>query len=148
MNYVPSANGNESSPCGQPEKTLFPESLSLAGHTADSTLSLVRQMIGDRRRRSKFLPSELFSEPAWDLLLHLYAAHLLQQRVSIDGVTKASGVPATTALRWIRALHGRDLVTRTNDPTDARRVYVGLTYQAAVAISEYLSCCRLAPRRG
>ena len=72
-------------------------------------------------------PEGLFSDPAWEILLELYAMHLEQQRVSISSVYLASSVPASTALRWIAKLEHDGLVLRTDDPLDARRSWIALT---------------------
>lgn len=72
-------------------------------------------------------PDGLFSDPAWDILLELYAVHLEQQRTSITSVCAASGVPTTTALRWVAKLEQDGLIIRTDDPLDARRSWIALT---------------------
>lgn len=72
-------------------------------------------------------PEELFSDPAWDILLELYALHLEQQRTSISSVCVASSVPASTALRWIGKLEQDGFVVRTADPVDARRSWLALS---------------------
>lgn len=88
---------------------------------------LVRAVQAARKRRTAVFPEELFSDPAWDILLELYAAHLEQHRISITGVCAASSVPTTTALRWIAKLQQDGLVVRTGDPLDARRSWIALT---------------------
>ena len=79
----------------------------------------------------------LFADPAWDILLELYAAHLGQQRVTITNLCLAVEAPATTALRWLTVLERRDMVLRTPDPTDRRRVFVALAPDAFVAMNRF-----------
>lgn len=117
------------------------------GAVQEVTPALIAQIIEARHRRSEFFPADLFSDPAWDLLLCLYAAYLRQHRVTIHTVTQRSRVPATTALRWIRELHDQGLLTRTPDPLDGRRVFIGLSFEGAVAMSCYLQSCGFAPPR-
>jgi len=84
-------------------------------------------IIRARRNRAKFLPGELFAEPGWDILLELYAAELGQRRMSITSLGHEADVPPTTRLRWLRFLEEHRLVLRSNDPMDARRVFVRLS---------------------
>jgi DNA-binding MarR family transcriptional regulator len=100
-----------------------------AGHVED----LVRA----RRQRAKFFNPELFADPAWDMLLELYAAALSQRRVSVSSLCIASGVAATTALRWMSALQKDGLIARENDPLDGRRVFVKLSAKGQRSIEDY-----------
>lgn len=88
---------------------------------------LVRAVQASRRRRTALFPEGLFSDPAWEILLELYAVHLEQHRTSITSVCAASSVPISTALRWIAKLEQDGLVLRTDDPLDARRSWIALT---------------------
>ncbi len=61
----------------------------------------VRKIIRTRAERSEFLPSHLFADPAWNMLLDLILTDILSQRISVTSLCIASNVPAATALRWI-----------------------------------------------
>jgi DNA-binding MarR family transcriptional regulator len=80
-----------------------------------------------RSVRSDFFRSDLFGEPAWDILLDLYQSELAQRRVAVNAVCVGSGVAPTTAIRWLQTLENEGLVRRTPDPMDGRRVFVSLT---------------------
>jgi DNA-binding MarR family transcriptional regulator len=95
--------------------------------TEEHVLSILRV----RRRRGKFFDPELFADPAWDILLELYAAHVAQRRVSVSDVCLGARVPATTALRWIKTLEQKGLISRRDDPMDGRRVFLCITQRAA-----------------
>src|SRR3546814_8292219 len=88
-------------------------------------------MLRLRRLRDRFFPGDLFADPAWDMLLDLMAAHLSGQRVSVSSLCIAAAVPATTALRWIRALTDHGLFLRQADPSDGHRVFIALSDKAA-----------------
>jgi DNA-binding MarR family transcriptional regulator len=92
-----------------------------------------------RRRRSQFFAVELFSDPAWDMLLELYVAELEQRRMSITGLADSARVAATTGLRWIDTFEREGLVTRRSDPLDARRTYIRLSANGAMAMRAYFS---------
>ena len=84
-----------------------------------------------RQRRSRHLPSELFGEPAWDILLDLFAARLQKKRISVTSACTASGVPLTTALRWLRVLEDSRMIERYDSETDQRVTWVKLTASAS-----------------
>lgn len=105
--------------------------------TMPSNRAAVQRMRADRGRRFEFFTEELFSDPAWDMLLCLYEAHLAQRRTSIGALCDASLVPATTALRWLQKLVSVDLVTRTEDPLDHRRTWVALSNSGLISMQRY-----------
>jgi DNA-binding MarR family transcriptional regulator len=69
-------------------------------------------IIKSRTARSRFFPSNLFSEPAWDMLLKLYAAAIEQRSLSVSALAKTVDVEPSTAARWVHALEKEKLVTR------------------------------------
>lgn len=97
----------------------------------------VRSTIRARRLRDQHFASELFADPAWDMLLDLYAARLEGRRVSVSSLCIAASVPPTTALRWIGTMHDAQLFGREPDPTDRRRAHITLTDRAAAAMRGY-----------
>ena len=105
-----------------------------AGH-----LKLVRYILRSRRRRDAVFGHELFGEPAWDLLLELYAAEIRQQRMSISNACLASAVAQSTALRWIAKLEKDGWVKRESDPLDGRRFWLSLTPPGVSAMRNYLA---------
>ena len=117
-------------------------------HTDEAMLAQVaREIVRLRRRRAiVFEGDDLFGEPAWDILLELYAATEEQHRLSVSGACAVSGVPATTALRWIERLEKEGWVHRTPDPLDRRRYWVQLTERATNAIRTSLTAFGLGPK--
>jgi DNA-binding MarR family transcriptional regulator len=97
----------------------------------------VRELLRLRRNRERFFPQEIFADPAWDILLELYAAELGQHRIAVSSVCAAAAVPATTALRWINTLEENQLVQRMNDRFDCRRVFLSLTDAGLAAMNDY-----------
>ena len=96
--------------------------------------------------RDQYFRGEIFADPAFDMLLDLYAARLEGRQVAVSSLCIAAAVPATTALRWIKQLTDRGLFARKADPQDGRRIYIGLSDAAANAMANYLTAVqRLAP---
>jgi DNA-binding MarR family transcriptional regulator len=100
---------------------------------------LVRGILKARLDRGRFFAPDLFADPAWDMLLALYAAELAQQRMPVSSLCIASNVPTTTALRWISHLEREELVERRPDLLDARRFFISLTKRAGEAMAQYFA---------
>lgn len=100
--------------------------------------AFVRSIIRARRLRDQFFRCSLFADPAWDMLLDLMAAPFEENRVAVSSLCIAAAVPASTALRWIKALTDRGLFVRSADPQDGRRVYIELSDDTARALTAYL----------
>lgn len=97
----------------------------------------VRAILTLRRNRDRFFPMEIFADPAWDILLELYAAELGQLRITVSSACRGAAVPATTALRWISTLEENQLVQRRSDPFDGRRVFLSLTDDGLAAMNDF-----------
>jgi DNA-binding MarR family transcriptional regulator len=100
---------------------------------------LVRTIIRQRQLRAKFFDAELFADPAWDILLDLTAARAEHARVSVTSLCIASGVPPTTALRWIGQMTQAGLLERVEDDTDRRRAFIALSTPAADGMARYFA---------
>lgn len=122
-----------------PFATLSPEEAGLirATRAALPDPRLVRQIIRQRELRNRFFDSELFADPAWDMLLDLTAARAEHHRVSVTSLCIAAAVPATTALRWINVLIEAGLAERIDDDTDKRRAFVVLSDRGADTMARY-----------
>lgn len=100
---------------------------------------MIRSILKSRLERNSYFQSNIFADPAWDILLDLYAAELAQIRVSVSSLCIASNVPHTTALRWINSLESENLIKRSPDPLDGRRFFMSLTQSAIRSFEEYFS---------
>lgn len=99
----------------------------------------VRKAIRARRLRSRPFPDVLFEDPAWDMLLDLYAAHLERAQVSVSSLCIASAVPPSTALRWISKMTEDGLFVREPDPFDRRRAFMALSEAALDRMNRYFA---------
>jgi hypothetical protein len=104
----------------------------------------VREVIRARRMRATHFPPDLFADPAWDMLLDLFAAELEHRRVSVSSLCIAAAVPGTTALRWIGSMTAAKLFTRYADPQDRRRAFLSLSDTARAGMMGYFGAVRRA----
>lgn len=100
---------------------------------------MIRRIVRQRQLRGRFFDADLFADPAWDMLLDLTAARAEHTRVSVTSLCIASGVPPTTALRWIGQMIDAGLLERIEDETDRRRAFVALTDKAAESMARYFA---------
>lgn len=107
--------------------------------TTTTPLHRARALIEQRRLRRRFLPEELFHEPAWDMLLALYVAWQDRQVMNVKTLVSRADAPVTTSQRWIEHLAKLGLVTRVVDPVDRRRIEVSLSDDGRRAIEAYLA---------
>jgi len=89
--------------------------------------SLAKNIRSARDMRRELLGPDIFGEPAWDILLSLYVASAEEYRMKVSAICNESGVPDTTALRWLDILSQRGLIEKIANPLDARSRYVSLT---------------------
>lgn len=91
------------------------------------TAADVQQIIEARRIRDTCFGAEVFADPAWDILLHLYAAKLTGEERTVSFLCRNAGVAWSTAVRWLDQLHRGGWVVRNPDKSDRRRVFVELS---------------------
>lgn len=82
-----------------------------------------------RRARDQVFGRPLFADPAWDILLELYAAHLGARRIAVADLIRSIDVPASTATRWIRALEEHGFIGRDDQAGQFNSQWVRLTDQ-------------------
>jgi hypothetical protein len=104
----------------------FRDSLSLIANFEDQK-NWIKKAIKIRKLRGKFLPYDLFADPAWDILLDLTLAKMEDRSTSISSVCIAASVPNTTALRWLKSLIDVGAVHKIPDKSDKRRHFVELS---------------------
>lgn len=128
------------------ELTTAPAAPASAGGAAVAAgpvdAAFVRGMIRARQVRSRFFSEELFADPAWDILLDLTESRLEGKEISISSLCLASGVPPSTALRWIKSMTDEGMLVRRADPADGRRFIVEMSDQTAMAMTKCLESIR------
>lgn len=125
---------------GTLKKTLCaPPSQAQAVQRNEATAQKVRQILKARRKRDTFFGPDLFADPAWDILLEVFAAEAASQKISVSAACIAAAVPSTTALRWLAKLEQVGLIVRSADNLDRRRHWVHLSPAATAAMERYMA---------
>ena len=113
------------------------------GGDADPTklLDLARSRYQQRRRREEVFGrhADIFSDPAWDIMLDLFICARREGRISVSSACIASCAPPTTALRWISLLERRELIRRRADLDDRRRTFLELTTEGDALVAAALA---------
>lgn len=102
-------------------------------------LARLRTIARLRRQRGEFLDADLFSDPAWDMLLDLTAAGIEGKQVPVSSVCAAAQVPLSTGLRQVKHLVEMGWVIRRQDPNDKRRDLLTLSEDAFQAMKRFLA---------
>lgn len=97
----------------------------------------LRLILKARRLRANFISDVKFAEPAWDMLLDLFASQLDGQLISASSLGLAAGVPVSTAMRHIEQLCAIGVLSREADPYDRRRSLVRLSSECESQMNRY-----------
>ena len=95
---APDRDGSEPDALGR-LRELLP-----GGPEAQITEDHVQSVLTLRRARQSIFGRQLFSDPAWDLILELYATRLGNRRISAAGLARLIGLPGSMTARWVSAL--------------------------------------------
>jgi len=110
-------------------------------------LSNANLLIAMRKLRERAFGADLFSDPAWSILIELYVSLAQGTAMSVGNACIASALPLTSALRLCQQLQDREIVVRERDPWDRRRVLLRLSDAAYQALTHVLSGTKFSPRR-
>lgn len=99
---------------------------------------LARLLLRQRRKRESMIGAHHFSDPAWDMMLDLFAAQVQGQEVAASSLFIAASVPQSTALRRIRRLVRDGHFVARLDPHDGRRTYLRLSDELFDRIGGFL----------
>lgn len=110
-------------------RTLFP---AVSGQDTVTTITEdhVVSLIMLRRGREAIFGKDLFSDPAWDILLELYAIKLASRSIALSDLALAIGTPYSRTIRWVSALEAWGFVER-NHPAGGQQSQIQLTTDGA-----------------
>lgn len=96
----------------------------------------IQSLISARRGREELFGRHLFSDPAWDIILELYAANLAKRRMSASELARTIGAPQSVITRWIRALADAKIVSPQWNAHDLASPTIELTQEAASKMAQ------------
>ncbi len=91
-----------------------------------------------RHRDSVFQSSQLFSDPAWDILLEIFRATTRGIAIAVSDTSDCAGIASSSATRWIRILEAAGFVCRKPDTIDKRRVLLDMTPMGRAMMNQTL----------
>jgi hypothetical protein len=121
------------------EQIEAPESACSAGPHAGPSSAKLKELLKARRARANFFGAHLFCDPAWDILLLAYVALLDEEPLLISTLLRTSLAPATTMLRWVKALEHEGWLQQTCDPPDGPRSFLTLSAAGKAGMERYLT---------
>jgi hypothetical protein len=114
---------------GEQPRLFWPESRGAMSKAVAGILTL-------RNRRAKHIDASLFGEPAWDMLLTLFKAHLSQTDLTVEQVCKSGCPYETTSRRWLAVLVDHCLVEVTSDGRYELQRTVCLTERGKIGMTK------------
>jgi hypothetical protein len=102
-----------------------------AGPALSPEAELACRLLRAWESRGDAFGADLFGDPAWGILLELFAAGERGEPLTSFSICGAAGTPSETASRWVLALEKRGHVMRTGDRGDGGRMHFTLTADTA-----------------
>lgn len=111
---------------------------SIAGSKNIAKLHALKAVRNLRKNREVLFSADLFSDPAWDIILHLAEGEFIGNKLTVSEVCEGSQVPHTTALRWINTLVSRGMIVREASRFDGRVFYCSLTESTFENVNRFI----------
>ena len=111
----------------------------------EGRIERARDHLDDRQNRARFFNESIFGEPAWEMLVLLYAYND-QARFTVSKLIDRAGAAYSSGLRWLQYLEQSELISRRASTTDGRVQFVELTPTAHHLLDLYFSAGRATPR--
>ncbi|WP_174280296.1 MarR family transcriptional regulator [Sphingomonas bacterium] len=136
-------------PLGEAIETLIAFGMRVASR-ADAPDPAAPRLAGRLHRQLLALPTlfdgTVSADPAFTMLLALVADEESDRATTVSDLARASGAPATTALRHLDRLEAHGLVIRRADPRDRRRTLVTLTDTGRQGVEQAMAALIAASR--
>ena len=69
----------------------------------------------------------LFADACWNMCLDIYICGLKEERVTVSAIAHSSGIPMTTAMRYINVMVDQNLIEKKPNPADNRMIFVSIS---------------------
>ena len=92
------------------------------------------------RLKSRILDSGngLFANSCWNMCLDIFICDLKEQRITVSSIAHSSGIPMTTAMRYINVMVEQGLLHKTPNSADNRMIFVSVSEDCSEKIRELL----------
>lgn len=92
------------------------------------------------RLKSRILDSGngLFANSCWNMCLDIFICDLKDQRITVSSIAHSSGIPMTTAMRYINVMVEQGLLHKTPNSADNRMIFVSVSENCSEKIRELL----------
>ncbi|WP_109357454.1 helix-turn-helix domain-containing protein [Sphingorhabdus sp. EL138] len=85
------------------------------------------------------LGSGLFADSCWNMCLDTYICDLKGQKITVSSIAHSSGIPMTTAMRYINVMAEEGLLEKSPNPSDNRMIFISTSETCKDKISTILS---------
>jgi hypothetical protein len=80
----------------------------------------------------------LFSDGCWNMCLDIYICNLNEQPVTVSSIAHSSGIPMSTAMRYINVMTEQKLLQKNLNPADNRMVFISISADGMENITQIL----------
>jgi hypothetical protein len=84
------------------------------------------------------LGTGLFSDSCWDMCLDIYICDLKREQITVSSIAHSSGIPMTTAMRYINVMVEEGLLEKSPNPSDNRMIFISTSEICRDKISNVL----------
>lgn len=81
----------------------------------------------------------LFADACWNMCLDIYICGLKDERVTVSAIAHSSGIPMTTAMRYINVMVDQNLIEKKPNPADNRMIFVSVSPDCMKKIEKLLA---------
>lgn len=103
--------------------------ISVFGASAWSYLALCEALIAKRRILGRHAAGQLFTSPAWDMLIDLYVAKSRHMSISISSLAYSAEIPLSTGARLVQKLEKQLLFERNSESKDRRLSLIEISHK-------------------
>ena len=106
----------------------------------DDLIGRAEKYLNWGRLKSRILDSGngLFANSCWNMCLDIFICDLKDQRITVSSIAHSSGIPMTTAMRYINVMVEQGLLKKTPNSADNRMIFVSVSDDCSDKITELL----------
>ncbi|MGI9360738.1 MAG: helix-turn-helix domain-containing protein [Parasphingorhabdus sp.] len=82
--------------------------------------------------------SGLFTDSCWNMCLDTYICDLKGTKVTVSSIAHGSGIPMTTAMRYINVMAEEGMLEKSPNPSDNRMLFLSTSMTCKTKISTIL----------